>query len=589
MSLMSTAIPMLNRGATVTASNTTAATTLGITVGNSNYVAPPMSALYIMAVSIPTAGVTVSSISGGAVTKNWYQIGAATEPVSGVRCEMWGAVIQYGVATATATITFSGSTLASAAVTSYTEPYDYGSVPVVNWGSFTNQSGTTTGTHTEFFNYGFPVTAGNLIVVSIGQTGNFMTDVCTGVTDSLGTTYTRVNTAAAGNVNAYTFVYAGIAGASSSTLPGPLITVHWSGNSSVAHYYVSQYAGVSATVDVATTGGWGLGSFNQVQTVNLATTFANDMIHYTGCFFGGGVMNQQPGYFYSGQLEGALTTTSTGTYPSYTTLNNLSCIAMTAFKMSPTYTPTPAPTPNLVTSSSGVNTGFYAELDVTPQTGGSMVVTAYAVGTVSGDSFTGSIGGIRASVTPTVTSAASIIQEIGPQLMPTPIRSQLRMSAQRAWAAVSFELVAGNSTVTPDAQLQLNSSTTGISFTPKYQLQSTHGLEKYSVPPLTSSSGGASVTVVGQQLAGGIPTIAYSENVHAVGGFAPYVYSVLTGTLPPGLGLNTSTGAITGNPTTLGTYNFTIQATDSSSNTGSTAFQIIIASPGTGGNSVFLS
>uniref|UniRef100_Q01UF3 Ig family protein n=1 Tax=Solibacter usitatus (strain Ellin6076) TaxID=234267 RepID=Q01UF3_SOLUE len=46
------------------------------------------------------------------------------------------------------------------------------------------------------------------------------------------------------------------------------------------------------------------------------------------------------------------------------------------------------------------------------------------------------------------------------------------------------------------------------------------------------------------------------------GGKAPYVYSISSGSLPPGLTLNTSTGAITGTPTTAGTYTFTSKVVD---------------------------
>ncbi len=51
-----------------------------------------------------------------------------------------------------------------------------------------------------------------------------------------------------------------------------------------------------------------------------------------------------------------------------------------------------------------------------------------------------------------------------------------------------------------------------------------------------------------------------SPAVAVSGGTAPYTFSVATGMLPTGLTLNSSTGAITGTPTTAGT--FTIQVTD---------------------------
>lgn len=53
----------------------------------------------------------------------------------------------------------------------------------------------------------------------------------------------------------------------------------------------------------------------------------------------------------------------------------------------------------------------------------------------------------------------------------------------------------------------------------------------------------------------------YSANIVASGGFAPYTYSVSSGTLPPGLTLNSSTGALTGYSGT-GSFSFVIRATD---------------------------
>ncbi|MCW0220506.1 MAG: putative Ig domain-containing protein, partial [Prosthecobacter sp.] len=55
---------------------------------------------------------------------------------------------------------------------------------------------------------------------------------------------------------------------------------------------------------------------------------------------------------------------------------------------------------------------------------------------------------------------------------------------------------------------------------------------------------------------------AYSQTVSASGGVTPYVYSVSSGSLPAGLSLNSSSGAITGNATSTTTANFTLRATD---------------------------
>ncbi|WP_157521701.1 DUF7507 domain-containing protein [Herbidospora cretacea] len=56
--------------------------------------------------------------------------------------------------------------------------------------------------------------------------------------------------------------------------------------------------------------------------------------------------------------------------------------------------------------------------------------------------------------------------------------------------------------------------------------------------------------------------VAYSLPLSVSGGTAPYTYSLASGALPPGLTLNTSTGLISGTPTTQGAYAFTVKVTD---------------------------
>lgn len=70
--------------------------------------------------------------------------------------------------------------------------------------------------------------------------------------------------------------------------------------------------------------------------------------------------------------------------------------------------------------------------------------------------------------------------------------------------------------------------------------------------------------------------IAYSDGVSASEAAS---YSVFSGALPNGLSLNTSTGAITGTPTTPGTFTFVIRATNvtGSTNTGTLTITVISA------------
>ena len=81
------------------------------------------------------------------------------------------------------------------------------------------------------------------------------------------------------------------------------------------------------------------------------------------------------------------------------------------------------------------------------------------------------------------------------------------------------------------------------------------------------------VTVTSTSLPAATAGQAYSATLTAADGTAPYKWSVTSGSLPAGLKLNASTGAITGTPTGAGTSTVTVAATDSTTtaSVGSTA------------------
>ncbi len=94
------------------------------------------------------------------------------------------------------------------------------------------------------------------------------------------------------------------------------------------------------------------------------------------------------------------------------------------------------------------------------------------------------------------------------------------------------------------------------------------------------------LSITTTSLPSGTAGTAYNATVAAAGGVTPYTWTVTAGKLPTGLSLNSSTGAITGMPTVVGTSNFTVQVTDSDSPPGSASAQlsIVIKSPGGGGD-----
>src|SRR5206468_11102073 len=79
-------------------------------------------------------------------------------------------------------------------------------------------------------------------------------------------------------------------------------------------------------------------------------------------------------------------------------------------------------------------------------------------------------------------------------------------------------------------------------------------------------------------LANALPSSAYSQTLAATGGTPPYAWSVISGSLPAGLTLNVTFGAISGTPTTAGTSNFTVQVTDSASGKAPKGFTLTINS-----------
>jgi hypothetical protein len=65
--------------------------------------------------------------------------------------------------------------------------------------------------------------------------------------------------------------------------------------------------------------------------------------------------------------------------------------------------------------------------------------------------------------------------------------------------------------------------------------------------------------------------VAYRQAITVSGGSGPDHFSVTSGSLPPGVTLNASTGLLSGTPTRAGTYHFTIHVADSSPAPGSSA------------------
>ena len=114
--------------------------------------------------------------------------------------------------------------------------------------------------------------------------------------------------------------------------------------------------------------------------------------------------------------------------------------------------------------------------------------------------------------------------------------------------------------------LGLNASTGVVSGTPV-----TAGTYTFTVKVTDAAGrvayGSESVEIRDVQITGTLTSpaeynAAYSDGLDVSGGVAPYTWTLVAGTLPTGLSLDSGTGLITGTPTVFETKTFTLRATD---------------------------
>ncbi|WP_343699564.1 putative Ig domain-containing protein [Caulobacter sp.] len=166
--------------------------------------------------------------------------------------------------------------------------------------------------------------------------------------------------------------------------------------------------------------------------------------------------------------------------------------------------------------------------------------------------------------------------------LPTPVLTQAysqTLATSGGTAPVTFAISVGGL----PAGLSLNASTGVINGTPTAAGAYSFTVRATDANNVTATQGysgtiSSGLVVSPSSLPTPALTQAYSQTITASGGSAPYAFTISAGSLPAGLSLNGSTGAITGTPTVAGAYSFTIQATDNNSATATQAYSGTIAS-----------
>ena len=159
---------------------------------------------------------------------------------------------------------------------------------------------------------------------------------------------------------------------------------------------------------------------------------------------------------------------------------------------------------------------------------------------------------------------------------PPPVVSSAATASGKIGTAFSYQITATGGATSYSATglpagLTVNTATGLISGKPTK-------VGRFSVTLQALKKGARTATATAVFTVVQVPTFTYAPTINAgkgkalkvsptIAGYPAPTFSILTGRLPPGLSLNRTTAAITGTPTTLGKYPFTVRGSNSVRNT----------------------
>jgi hypothetical protein len=233
-----------------------------------------------------------------------------------------------------------------------------------------------------------------------------------------------------------------------------------------------------------------------------------------------------------------------------------------------------------VTASPGgaTATGAASPITVTGLTNG----TAYTFTVVANNS----VGSSSAS------AASNLVTPVAAIQLPVANNVSTTVAANSSVNPITLDITGGAATSVAIASVPTHGATsisgTSITYTPTagysgadsftYTASNTAGTSTAATVSITVSAPTFAFSPAAGTLTGVTVGRAYSQTVAASGGTSPYTYAVTSGSLPAGLALNTSTGVISGTPTTAGNASFTVTATDANAATGSAAYTLAVTS-----------
>ncbi len=212
----------------------------------------------------------------------------------------------------------------------------------------------------------------------------------------------------------------------------------------------------------------------------------------------------------------------------------------------------------------------------TPTTAGPFSFSVLVTDSTSGGALTYTTAGCGIAIAPRPLIAACVAQTTGQ----VGVAYSSSITANGGTAPYTFAVASG---ALPGG-LSLNANTGAITGTP-----TTAGPFAFSVLVTDSTGGNAltytvncGITIAPPPLIASCVTqtngqvgTGYASSISAVGGTAPYTFTLVSGSLPTGLTLNSGSGLISGVPQVAGPFNFSVRAvTDSTGGTRLEAYTV---------------